>query len=76
MNMKTYKIVHQDGEKIVVENEYDNYPDAIISLENSIYMEPFIIIDDGTLDVKNMVPDEARHHAIERIQLSQNYYYD
>jgi len=67
---KAYNIVHQNEDRIIVENIFDNYPDAIISLENSIYMEPFIIIDDGTLDIENMTPDEAKAFAIERISFN------
>ena len=67
---KAYKIVHQNEDQIIIENIFDNYPDAIISLENSIYMEPFIIIDDGTLDIEKMTPDEAKTYAIERISFN------
>ena len=67
---KAYKIVHQNEDKIIIENIFDNYPEAIISLGNSIYMEPFIIIDDGTLDIETMTPDEAKTYAIERISFN------
>lgn len=67
MSMKSFKVVHQHVDRIVIEAVFDNYPDAAIHLANSIYMEPFIVIDDGDLDFETITPEEARRFAIERI---------
>jgi len=66
--MKSYKVIHQHTDRLVVEAEFDNYPDAAIHLAGSIYMEPFIVIDDGDINFETISPDEARKFAIERIE--------
>lgn len=64
---KSFKVVHQDVDRIVIEAVFDNYPDAAMHLANSIYMEPFIVIDDGDMDFGSLTPEEARRFAVERI---------
>lgn len=64
---KSFKVVHQDVDRIVIEAVFDNYPDAAVHLANSIYMEPFIVIDEGHLDFRTLTPEEARRCAVERI---------
>lgn len=68
MGGKSYKVVHQNGDEIIVEAEFDNYPDAAIHLANSIYMEPFIVFDDGDMNFSAISPEEARKFAVERIE--------
>ena len=64
---KSFKVVHQHVNQIVIEAAFDNYPDAAVHLANSIYMEPFIVIDEGHLDFGTLTPEEARRFAVERI---------
>ena len=64
---KSFKVVHQDVDRIVIEAVFDNYPDAAVHLANSIYMEPFIVMDEGDLDFETLTPEEARRFAVERI---------
>lgn len=66
--MKTYKVVHEHDEQLIIEAEFDNYPDAAVHLAESIYMEPFIIIDEGEINFENISPEDARKLAIERIE--------
>jgi hypothetical protein len=66
--MKFYKVVHEHDEQLIVEAEFDNYPDAAVHLAESIYMEPFIIIDEGEINFESISPEEARKFAIERIE--------
>ena len=70
MGGKSYKVVHQNRDEIIVEAEFDNYPDAAIHLANSIYMEPFIVFDDGEMNFSAISPEEARKFAVERIEFS------
>ena len=64
---KSFKVVHQDVDRIVIEAAFDNYPDAALHLANSIYMEPFIVMDEGDKDFETLSPEEARRFAVERI---------
>ncbi|MBI2993165.1 MAG: hypothetical protein HYY48_03200 [Gammaproteobacteria bacterium] len=64
---KSFKVVHQHVDRIIIEAAFDNYPDAAVHLANSIFMEPFIVIDEGQLDFGNLTPEEARRFAVERI---------
>lgn len=64
---KSFKVVHQDVDRIVIEAVFDNYPDAAVHLANSIYMEPFIVMDEGDLDFETLTPEVARRFAVERI---------
>ncbi len=66
--MKSYTVAHQDLDKIVVEGRFENFADATIFLSSSIYIDPFIVIDDGTLDLENMPPEEVRKHALQHIE--------
>ena len=66
--MKSYKVVHEHDEQLIIEAEFDNYPDAAVHLAESIYMEPFIIIDEGEINFESISPEEARKFAIERIE--------
>lgn len=68
---RSYKVLHQNCDKVVVEAAFDNYSDAVVHLANSIYMEPFIVIDEGGLDFETISPDEARKFAVERIEFQQ-----
>ena len=70
MGSKSYKVVHQNCDQIIIEAEFDNYPDAAIHLANSIYMEPFIVFDDGDMDFAKISPEEARKFAVERIEFA------
>ncbi|HEY7841855.1 MAG TPA: hypothetical protein VIC61_09830 [Gammaproteobacteria bacterium] len=70
MGAKSYKVVHQNRDEIIVEAEFDNYPDAAIHLAKSIYMEPFIVFDDGDMNFSAISPEEARKFAVERIEFS------
>ena len=45
-------------------------PDAAIHLAKSIYMEPFIVFDDGDMNFSAISPEEARKFAVERIEFS------
>ena len=70
---KRYKVVHQNLNHIVVEAEFDNYPDAAIYLANSMFIDPFIVKDDGEMDFGRISPDEARKFAVERIEFRQSF---
>lgn len=70
-SIRSYKVLHQNCDRVVVEAAFDNYSDAVVHLANSIYMEPFIVIDDGDLDFEAISPDEARKFAVERIEFQQ-----
>lgn len=70
MTAKSYKVVHQNRDQIIIEAEFDNYPDAAIHLANSIYMEPFIVFDDGAMNFNAISSEEARKFAVERIEFS------
>jgi hypothetical protein len=65
---RSYKVVHQNCDQIVIEAEFDNFTDAAACLAGSIYMEPFIVVDKGNLDLGSVTPDEARRFAVERIE--------
>ncbi len=65
---RSYKVVHQNCDQIVIEAEFDNFTDAAACLASSIYMEPFIVVDKGNLDLGNVTPEEARRFAVERIE--------
>ena len=65
---RSYKVVHQNCEQIVIEAEFDNFTDAAACLASSIYMEPFIVVDKGNLDLGSVTPEEARRLAVERIE--------
>lgn len=71
--IKNYKVVHQNLDQVVVEAEFDNYPDAAIFLANSIFIDPFIVKDDGDMDFGRISPDEARKFAVERIEFHQGF---
>ena len=45
-----------------------NFTDAAACLASSIYMEPFIVVDQGDIDLHSVTPDEARRFAVERIE--------
>jgi hypothetical protein len=66
--MKIYKVVHQHCDRLVVEAEFNSYPEAAVSLANSIYMDPFIVIADDDMNFDTITPDEARKFAVERIE--------
>ena len=65
---RSYKVVHQNCDQIVIEAEFDNFTDAAACLASSIYMEPFIVVDKGNLDLGAVTPEEARRFAVERIE--------
>ena len=65
---RSYKVVHQNCDHIVIEAEFDNFTDAAACLASSIYMEPFIVVDQGDIDLHSVTPDEARRFAVERIE--------
>ena len=65
---RSYKVVHQNCDQIVIEAEFDNFTDAAACLASSIYMEPFIVVDKGNLDLGSVTPEEARRLAVERIE--------
>lgn len=65
---RSYKVVHQNCDQIVVEAEFDNFTDAAACLACSIYMDPFIVVDKGDLDLHTVTPEEARRFAVERIE--------
>ena len=65
---RSYKVVHQNCDQIVIEAEFDNFTDAAACLASSIFMEPFIVVDKGNLDLGNVTPEEARRFAVERIE--------
>ena len=65
---RSYKVVHQNCDQIVIEAEFDNFTDAAACLASSIYMEPFIVVDKGNLDLGSVTPEEARRFAVERIE--------
>jgi hypothetical protein len=65
---RCYKVVHQNCDHIVVEAEFDNFSDAAACLAGSVYMDPFIVVDRGDLDLGTVSPEEARRHAVERIE--------
>lgn len=67
-NERSYKVVHQHCDNIVVEAEFDNFSDAAACLAGSIYMDPFIVVDPGDLDLRTVSPEEARRFAVERIE--------
>ena len=64
----SYKVVHQHCEGIVVEAEFESFSDAAACLAESIYMDPFIVLDRDGLDFDRISADEARKHAIESIE--------
>ena len=65
---RSYKVVHQNCDRIVIEAEFDNFTEAAACLASSIYMEPFIVVDQGELDLRSVTPEEARRFAVERIE--------
>ncbi len=65
---RSYKVVHQDCDQIVIEAEFDNFTEAAACLATSIYMDPFIVVDKGELDLGSVTPEEARRFAVERIE--------
>ena len=65
---RSYKVVHQNCDQIVIEAEFDNFTDAAACLAGSIYMDPFIVVDKGNLDLGTVTPEEARRFAVERIE--------
>ena len=65
---RSYKVVHQNCDQIVIEAEFDNFTEAAACLASSIYMEPFIVVDKGNLDLGSVTPEEARRFAVERIE--------
>jgi hypothetical protein len=67
-NVRSYKVVHQHCDQIVVEAEFDNFTDAAACLADSIYMDPFIVVDEGEVDLGSVTPEEARRFAVERIE--------
>lgn len=69
--IKAFTVVHQDRDQIVVEAAFNNYPEAAMFLAGSIYMEPFIVVDETGLDFSNIPPAEARKFAIQSIQFQQ-----
>ena len=64
----SYKVVHQHCDGIVIEAEFGNFSEAAMCLANSIYMDPFIVVDRDGIDFVNISPEEARKHAIESIE--------
>ena len=42
MGGKSYKVVHQNRDEIIVEAEFDNYPDAAVHLANSIFLGDYL----------------------------------
>ncbi len=65
---RSYKVVHQNCDRIVIEAEFDNFTDAAACLAGSIYMDPFIVVDRGDVDLHSVSPEEARRFAVERIE--------
>ena len=65
--MKSYFVLHEDVDRLVIEAECDNFADAVVHLSNSIYMDPFIVVDDGEVDFERITPAEARRLAIRNI---------
>jgi hypothetical protein len=65
---KAFTVVHQDRDQIVVEAAFSNYPEAAMYLAGSIYMEPFIVVDETGLDFSSIPPAEARKFAIQSIE--------
>lgn len=65
---RSYKVVHQNCDRIVIEAEFDNFTDAAACLAGSIYMDPFIVVDRGDVDLHSATPEEARRLAVERIE--------
>ena len=66
--MKLYNVAHQDQDNIVVEGVFEKYTDAVIFLADSIYIEPFIIVDDGTLNLDNLSPEDAKKFVLKHIE--------
>lgn len=64
----SYKVVHQHCDSIIVEAEFENFSEAAACLANSIFMDPFIILDRDGIDVGAISPEEARKFAIESIE--------
>ncbi|MBI1732002.1 MAG: hypothetical protein HYR49_04440 [Gammaproteobacteria bacterium] len=65
---RSYKVVHEHCDQIVIDAVFDNFTDAAACLAESIYMDPFIVVDDGAVDLGSATPEEARRFAVERIE--------
>ena len=65
---RSYKVVHQNCDQIEIEAEFDNFTEAAACLASSIFMDPFIVVDKGDLDLRSVTPEEARRFAVERIE--------
>ena len=64
----TYKIVYENAGALAVEAEFESLRDALKYLGDSKFMRPFVIEDDGTLDVLRLSASEARERSIQLLE--------
>src|SRR5262249_44874484 len=65
----SYKLVHEDAGHLVVEAVFDSLGVALRELGKSKFLDSFVFIDDGNVQLESLSSKEARQHSIQSLNL-------
>jgi hypothetical protein len=67
MSSQTYKVVYFNGKNLAVAFESIELVAALEELKKLDVIDPFVVFDDGTMDLQNLSVEAAKSNSIQLV---------